>query len=79
GIDGVFGKYIVIEHLGGLKTTYMHLKQIESKEGDLVVRGEKIGLLGSSGRSTGPHLHFQILQQSEPVNPLKYLALVKEN
>ncbi|MGO4540691.1 peptidoglycan DD-metalloendopeptidase family protein [Paenibacillus sp. 2TAB19] len=79
GIDGVFGKYIVIEHLGGLKTTYMHLKQIEAKEGDLVVRGEKIGLLGSSGRSTGPHLHFQILQQSEPVNPLKYLALVKEN
>ncbi|MDQ0060603.1 M23 family metallopeptidase [Paenibacillus harenae] len=79
GIDGVFGKYIVIEHLGGLKTSYMHLKQIEAKEGDFVVRGEKIGLLGSSGRSTGPHLHFEILQQSEPVNPLKYLALVKEN
>lgn len=79
GYDNIYGRFIEIEHLGGLKTIYMHLKSIEAEKGDFVVRGEKIGLLGSSGRSTGPHLHFEILQQSEPVNPLKYLALVKEN
>ncbi|MDQ6421160.1 peptidoglycan DD-metalloendopeptidase family protein [Paenibacillus sp. LHD-117] len=74
GYDSQFGNYVIIKHLGDLQTAYMHLKQIDAREGDLVVRGEKIGQLGSSGRSTGPHLHFQIMQRSEPVNPLKYLA-----
>lgn len=74
GFDSRLGNFIVINHLGGLQTAYMHLKRIDAKEGDIVVRGEKIGLLGTSGRSTGPHLHFQIMQQSEPVNPLKYLS-----
>jgi len=44
-----------------------------------VVRGEKIGLMGSTGRSTGAHLHFQIMQADEPINPFKYLSLVKED
>ncbi|MNZ84163.1 Murein DD-endopeptidase MepM [compost metagenome] len=79
GYDSSYGKYVIIDHPDGLQSAYMHLKQIEAKEGDEVVRGEKIGLLGSSGRSTGPHLHFQIMQKNEPVNPLKYLALVKED
>lgn len=74
GNDSSLGRFIVIDHLGGLQSMYMHLKLIEVKEGDIVVRGEKIGLLGTSGRSTGPHLHFQILQKNEPVNPLKFLA-----
>ncbi|GKU80400.1 M23 family metallopeptidase [Paenibacillus sp. L3-i20] len=72
--DSQLGNYIIIDHLGGLQSAYMHLKQTDAKEGDIVVRGEKIGQLGSSGRSTGPHLHFQIMQKNEPVNPLKYLA-----
>lgn len=58
GYNSSLGEYIVIDHLGDLQSAYMHLKRIEAKEGDTVVRGEKIGLLGSSGRSTGPHLHF---------------------
>lgn len=74
GYDSRYGNFVVIDHLGGLQTAYMHLKRIEARVGDVVVRGEKIGLLGSTGRSTGPHLHFQIMQKSEPVNPLKYLA-----
>nr|WP_232243046.1 M23 family metallopeptidase [Paenibacillus sp. GSMTC-2017] len=74
GFDSQLGNYVIIEHLGGLQTAYMHLKKIDAREGDIVVRGEKIGQLGSSGRSTGPHLHFQIMQKNEPVNPLKYLA-----
>lgn len=74
GYDSQYGKYVIITHLGDLQTAYMHLERSDAREGDLVVRGEKIGQLGSSGRSTGPHLHFQIMQRSEPVNPLKYLA-----
>lgn len=79
GFNNSLGKYIIIDHLGGLQSAYMHLKEIEAKEGDIVVRGEKIGLLGSSGRSTGPHLHFQIKQKNEPVNPLPFLSLIKED
>ncbi|WP_082198200.1 M23 family metallopeptidase [Bacillus sp. FJAT-26390] len=79
GFNSSLGHYIVIDHLGGLQSAYMHLKQIEASEGDEIVRGEKIGLLGSSGRSTGPHLHFQIMQKNEPVNPIKFLALIKED
>ncbi|REK74657.1 M23 family peptidase [Paenibacillus paeoniae] len=74
GYDSRLGNYIVIDHLGELQTTYMHLKRIDTKIGEDVVRGEKIGLIGNSGRSTGPHLHFQIMQRNEPVNPLKFLA-----
>ncbi|MBD2867955.1 M23 family metallopeptidase [Paenibacillus arenilitoris] len=79
GYDGIYGRYVIIDHAGGLQTGYMHLKQIAANEGDAVAKGDKIGQLGSSGRSTGPHLHFQIMQKNEPVNPLKYLALVKED
>ncbi|WP_147384511.1 M23 family metallopeptidase [Paenibacillus sp. 1011MAR3C5] len=74
GYDARLGNYVVIDHLGDLQTTYMHLKRIDAKVGDDVVRGEKIGLIGNTGRSTGPHLHFQIMQRNEPVNPLKFLA-----
>ncbi|WP_169083607.1 M23 family metallopeptidase [Paenibacillus sp. PL91] len=79
GYNSSLGHYIVIDHLGGLQSAYMHLKEVEASKGDDVVRGEKIGLLGSSGRSTGPHLHFQIMQKNEPVNPIKFLALIKED
>ncbi|MDQ8733031.1 peptidoglycan DD-metalloendopeptidase family protein [Paenibacillus sp. LHD-38] len=79
GYNSSLGAYIVIDHLAGLQSAYMHLKEIETKEGDFVVRGEKIGLLGSSGRSTGPHLHFQIMHKDEPVNPIPYLSLIKED
>ncbi|MHA7965778.1 peptidoglycan DD-metalloendopeptidase family protein [Paenibacillus sp. CAU 1782] len=73
GYDTQFGNYVAIDHLGGLQTLYMHLQSIVAVKGDTVVRGEKIGTIGSSGRSTGAHLHFQIMQSSEPVNPLGYL------
>nr|WP_306812976.1 M23 family metallopeptidase [Paenibacillus soyae] len=74
GYDSRLGNFVIIDHLGGLQTAYYHLKRIDAKAGDVVVRGEKIGQLGSTGRSTGPHLHFEIMQKNEPVNPLKYLA-----
>ncbi|MCU6709192.1 peptidoglycan DD-metalloendopeptidase family protein [Paenibacillus sp. J5C_2022] len=74
GYDRWLGHYIIIDHLTDLQSVYMHLKQIDARIGDEVVKGERIGLLGSSGRSTGPHLHFQIMQKNEPVNPLEYIA-----
>jgi len=74
GRDASEGNYIVINHHNGLKTKYMHLSRIEAREGDEVVRGEKIGLMGSTGRSTGAHLHFQVMQHDEPINPMRYLG-----
>ncbi|BBH21817.1 hypothetical protein Back11_31620 [Paenibacillus baekrokdamisoli] len=79
GTNDSKGNYIIIKHTKNLKTTYYHLKRIVVNRNDIVVRGEKIGLLGSTGRSTAPHLHFQIMQEDEPVNPFNYLRLVKED
>lgn len=79
GTDDSKGNFIVIQHDNQLQTTYYHLKRIEAQRNDSVVRGEKIGLLGSTGRSTAPHLHFQIMQGDKPVNPFNYLRLVKED
>lgn len=82
GFDTDYGNFVIVEHLHNLRTVYMHLDSIEAKEGDEVVRGEKIGTMGSSGRSTGTHLHFQIMQHEQAVSPLPYLRnekIVKED
>lgn len=73
GYHHSYGYYIIIEHSEQLKTLYGHLSSIEAKSGDTVVKGEKIGLMGSTGRSTGTHLHFQVMLNDQPVSPLKYL------
>lgn len=73
GFDAQYGNYVVVEHLHHLRTIYMHLQTIEAAAGDEVVRGEKLGTMGSSGRSTGPHLHFQIMQHDQAVSPLPFL------
>ncbi len=79
GFDRSRGNYIILAHPNGLKSVYMHLKQADVDEGDEVTRGETIGRLGSTGRSTGPHLHFEILEDGEAVNPIRYLRLIKED
>ena len=63
------GNTVVIEHGAGLKTIYMHLSEIDCEEGDLVEQGEIIGLLGSTGYSTGPHLHFEVRIGDQSVSP----------
>ncbi|HIW32381.1 MAG TPA: peptidoglycan DD-metalloendopeptidase family protein [Candidatus Paenibacillus intestinavium] len=73
GFDDQYGNYIVISHLHDLETIYMHLDAIEASIGDIVVRGEKIGLMGNTGKSTGTHLHFQIVQKNVAVSPLPFL------
>jgi Membrane proteins related to metalloendopeptidases len=73
------GRYIVIAHRNRLRSLYYHLSDVEVEPGDSVKRGERIGALGSSGRSTGPHLHFAVESDGESVNPFEYLELVKED
>lgn len=67
------GNFIIIQHPNGLQTWYMHLSRISVSANDEVTKGEVIGKLGSTGRSTGPHLHFQVLKQNKPIDPLPYL------
>jgi len=68
-----YGNHIIIDHGNGYQTLYGHLSRINVGEGDNVGRGQQIGLMGSTGRSTGPHLHFEISQNGGRVNPLSFL------
>ena len=73
GLDRGYGRTITIKHGYGLKTRYAHLKKILVKKGQFVKRGEIIGLVGNSGRSTGPHLHYEVHLNGVPINPMKYI------
>lgn len=70
GWAGGYGRQVRIAHAGGLTTSYSHMSRIVAGEGGIVRRGELIGYVGSSGLSTGPHLHYEVLQHGTPVNPL---------
>ena len=69
----VRGNSIVIDHGLGIYTTYMHLNEILVEQGAVVESGQLIGIIGTTGRSTGPHLHFEVDIQGTPVNPLTWL------
>lgn len=71
--SGGFGNMIEINHGGGLTTVYAHLSRINVQRGDRVSVGQQIGLMGSTGVSTGSHLHFEVRRWGTPVNPLNYL------
>lgn len=68
-----YGKYVVIRHDRGYQTLYGHLNTISVREGQRVLQGQTIGTMGSTGRSTGSHLHFAIYKNNRPVNPLSIL------
>jgi len=71
-IGGGYGKWILIEHGFGYETLYGHLNGFNVKIGDKVKRGNVIGFVGNSGTSTGPHVHYEVHRNGEPVNPQYY-------
>ena len=73
GTSGGLGKTVVIDHGYGFQTRYGHLSEIKVVRGQRVKRGDVIGLMGSTGYSTGPHLHYEVLRGGRPLNPLKYI------
>ena len=73
--SGGYGLTIIIEHAGSFETLYGHLSRIDVSVGDKVCRGERIGLIGSTGRSTGPHLHYEIKLNKKQKNPLGFMEI----
>jgi murein DD-endopeptidase MepM/ murein hydrolase activator NlpD len=73
GWAGEYGKAIAILHGDRYETLYGHLEQTLVTEGQQVHRGDRVGLVGSTGRSTGPHLHYEVHVDGRPVNPLEYI------
>ena len=73
GWSGSYGYCIIVDHGNGMKTRYAHLSKISCSVGQTVLRGEKIGEVGSTGNSTGPHLHFEVIINGSTKNPINYL------
>lgn len=74
GWQNGYGQVVAVDHGDGLTTRYGHLSKIEATVGQAVTRGELLGRVGSTGRSTGPHLHYEVRINDEPVNPMQYLS-----
>ena len=72
GFDAARGNYLVLDHGDGLTTLYAHCRNVDVKEGDTVKAGEMVAAVGSTGMSTGPHLHFEVRQDGEAQNPVAY-------
>lgn len=75
GRRGAYGNMIEISHAGGYKTRYAHAQELKVRKGDLVKKGELVATVGSSGRSTGPHLHLEVYRNGMAINPARFLAL----
>lgn len=73
GYLGTYGKLVEIDHQNGYKTRYAHLSQILVNKGDTLTKGELLGKVGTTGRVTGPHLHFEVIVNGKSQNPLNYL------
>ena len=70
--SGGFGNLVIVDHGYGFKTYYAHMSKIEVKVGDIVRKGKKIGEVGSTGRSTGPHLHYEVHYLGKRVDPMSF-------
>jgi murein DD-endopeptidase MepM/ murein hydrolase activator NlpD len=72
GYSGGFGNRVTVDHGFGYKTIYAHMSKFSTKVGDVVKRGQVIGLVGNTGDSTGPHLHYEVHKNGQTVNPVNY-------
>lgn len=72
---GGYGRCVIVDHGFGYKTRYAHLSKMDVHEGQRLRRGQMIGAVGSTGKSTGPHLHYEVIYRGAPINPLNFMDL----
>jgi len=77
GYESGYGNTVLVEHDGGLQTRYGHLASVNVKAGDIVTSDDMLGKVGSTGRSTGAHLHFEVIRMGTPVDPAKFTSFMK--
>lgn len=78
GLESGYGRVIILDHGNGIETLYGHLSGFAVTDGQAVRRGQIIGYVGMSGRTTGPHLHYEVRIHNAPVNPHKYLRMTMQ-
>ena len=76
GVDSIYGRYVLVDHVDGYQTMYGHASRTLVSAGDSVVTGEVVGLTGSTGRSTAPHLHFEIRLNGRSIDPRQVIEEV---
>jgi len=79
GQDSVYGLIVEISHRNGISTVYAHNSELLVQKGDSIMAGKRIALSGNTGKSTAPHLHYEIRENDKPVNPLKYIDYHEES
>ncbi len=77
GWQGAYGRLVKIEHAAGIETRYAHMSRIHVKPGQRVSRGDRIGDMGNTGRSTGTHLHYEVRVNRDAINPMNYIEAAK--
>lgn len=75
GYKGAYGYVVMVKHKNGYETRYAHLTRTRVKKGQAIEAGDIVGLLGSTGRSTGPHLHYEVIRHNRKLNPANYFSL----
>jgi murein DD-endopeptidase MepM/ murein hydrolase activator NlpD len=75
--QGGFGNVVIVRHYNGLETVYAHLSKIKVKPGEIVAAGQLLGLGGSTGHSSGPHLHFEVRFKGQALNPMNFISFTE--